>query len=189
MMTCYLLAGPASEPISLAEAKAFLRVPDDAEDGLIATLIAAARIHIESVAGLALITQSWRLVLDEWPANRLVQVPMRPLQSVTAITAYGEDGEGSALALPQFAWDAQGVRIPNPIAGMPVLQPHFGIEIDVVTGFGPTPEDVPAPLRQALLLLVGHWYEHRDAVIQAGAGSIIPAALAPLIAPYRAVRL
>ena len=68
-MISYLLAGPAGEPVSLAEAKAFLRLDSDAEDGLLATLIAAARLHIESVSGKALLRQTWRLVLDDWPAE------------------------------------------------------------------------------------------------------------------------
>ncbi|WP_162783826.1 baseplate multidomain protein megatron [Devosia naphthalenivorans] len=57
-MTSYLLAGPAGEPVSLAEAKAFLRVDDGAEDGLIGTLIGAARLHVEGVTGRALLAQS-----------------------------------------------------------------------------------------------------------------------------------
>ena len=54
-MISYLLAGPAEEPVSLGDAKAFLRVDDTAEDGLIATLVTAARLHVESVTGRAMI--------------------------------------------------------------------------------------------------------------------------------------
>lgn len=60
-MTSCLLAGPAEEPVSLAEAKGFLKVDDTAEDGLITTLIGAARLHVEGVTGRALLAQSWRV--------------------------------------------------------------------------------------------------------------------------------
>ena len=56
-MISYLLAGPAQEPVSLAEPKAFLKVDDSAEDGLVTTLIGAARLHIEAVTGRALLAQ------------------------------------------------------------------------------------------------------------------------------------
>ena len=92
-MISYLLAGPAEEPVSLADCKAFLRVDDTAEDGLIATLATAARLHVESVTGRAMIFQSWRLVLDAWPAERTVTLPVAPVHELTAITAFDEDDE------------------------------------------------------------------------------------------------
>ena len=66
-MPLILTAGPSVEPISLAEAKAHCRVDADAEDTLIASLILAARLHIERCLDLALISQSWSLYLDRWP--------------------------------------------------------------------------------------------------------------------------
>ncbi|GGA54196.1 head-tail connector protein [Pelagibacterium lentulum] len=66
-MASYLVAGPVDEPISLAQAKAHLRIEDDAEDGLIESLIAAARTHLEAITGSALLRQTWRVVLDAWP--------------------------------------------------------------------------------------------------------------------------
>jgi len=48
---------------------------------------------------------------------------------------------------------------------------------------------VPADIRQALLALVGYWFEHRDAVIVAGSGAVVPTGFDRLVAPYRSVRL
>lgn len=94
-MISYLLAGPESEPVSLLEAKRFLRIDDEneAEDGLIGALIAASRIHVEGVTGRALIAQGWRAVLDAWPGDRQVRLPVGPLMTLTAVTTYDEDGE------------------------------------------------------------------------------------------------
>ncbi len=89
-MISYLLAGPAEEPVSLGEAKAFLRLDGDAEDGLVTTLIAAARLHLEGTTGRALVSQSWRVVLDAWPDSRVVALPVAPLVSLSAITAFDE---------------------------------------------------------------------------------------------------
>ncbi|MBV9347031.1 MAG: phage head-tail connector protein [Pseudolabrys sp.] len=60
-MSAILLSPPATEPLSLAEAKAWLRIEHDDENDVIAALIAGSRIHIEGATRRALITQSWRL--------------------------------------------------------------------------------------------------------------------------------
>jgi uncharacterized phiE125 gp8 family phage protein len=192
-MTSYLLAGPASEPVTLAEAKAFLRIGDDAEDGFIATLITAARLHIEGVTGRALIEQSWRVVLDVWPANRRVTLPVGPLSSLTAIRAYDEAGTPATIALAQFqpetAANPARVFLPSFIAGMPLLRERAGIEIDYVAGYGTAAADVPADLKHALLTLIGYWFEHRDAVVIAGSGAVVPTGFDRLVATYRRVSL
>lgn len=191
-MISYLLAGPAEEPVTLAEAKAWLKVDGADEDALIATLITAARLHLESVTGRALLTQSWRLVLDAWPAGGEVRLPVAPLSELTAIRAFDEDGDEHAIGLAQFLVGPGGAParlvLPATVAGMPVLRQRFGIEIDYVAGFGDA-ADVPQELKQALLVLVAHWFEHRDAVVIAGSGAVIPFGFDRLIAPYREVRL
>src|SRR5690242_14642320 len=81
-MPSILLTPPAVEPLSLAEAKAFLRVEHDDDDDIIAALIAGARIHVEAQTRRALITQSWRLVRDCWPQDGRIEVRPAPLRSL-----------------------------------------------------------------------------------------------------------
>ncbi|MEL6623750.1 MAG: head-tail connector protein, partial [Pseudomonadota bacterium] len=56
-------------------------------------------------------------------------------------------------------------------------------------GFGATAEDVPAPIRHALLMLIAHWFENREPVSFGQSASRIPDAVSDLLKPYRAVRL
>lgn len=189
-MTSFLLAGPAGEPVTLAQAKAHLRVDDNAEDGLIATLIAAARLHIEGVTGRAMLAQSWRLVLDHWPADRLVRLPVTPLISLASVTTYNGEGTPSAVALAAVRTDAEGqgtMLVLPPLTA--ALRERHGIEIDYVAGFGASAGDVPADLVQSLLMLVAHWFDNRDAVIIAGSGAVVPSGFDRLVANYRRVRL
>lgn len=188
-MTSYLLAGPAEEPVSLVEAKAFLKVDDTAEDALITTLIGAARLHIEGVTGRALLAQSWRVVLDAWPESLVVKLPVSPFIAVTEINAVDEAGALHAIPLAQFMGGPDRLLLPRSVAGMPVLRERQGIEIDYVAGFGTEPGDVPADIRQALLVLVGYWFEHRDAVIVAGSGAVVPSGFDRLVAGHKRVRL
>lgn len=192
-MISYLLAGPAAEPVTLAEAKAWLRLDSTDEDALVSTLVAAARIHLESTTGRALLTQSWRIVLDCWPIDRTVTLPVAPLQSLTEIRAYDDGGVFTTISLAQFQAETAvapaRLLLPPTVDGMPALRQRLGIEIDYVAGYGDDAGDVPADLRQALLVLVAYWFEHRDAVITAGAGSVIPPGFDRMVSAYRQVRL
>lgn len=192
-MTSYLLSGPTVEPITLDESKVFLRVSDTAEDGFISTLITAARLHIEGTTGRALISQSWRTVHDCWPQNRQIILPVAPLMSIIQIVVYDNGGDPTTLPLAQFQPETNAnparIFVPNSIVGLPEMREHNGIEIDYVAGFGASGADVPADLRQALLSLVGYWFEHRDAVVIAGSGAVVPPGFDGLVQAYRGVKL
>ncbi|HEY0282981.1 MAG TPA: head-tail connector protein, partial [Rhizomicrobium sp.] len=84
-MSLTLVTPPAAEPVTLAEAKAHLKVDTSADDALITSLIVAARARAEWHSGCAFVTQSWTLWLDAWPRNGLVEIPLPPLQSVTQV--------------------------------------------------------------------------------------------------------
>lgn len=64
-----------------------------------------------------------------------------------------------------------------------------GIELDVTVGFGIAAADVPEALRQAIRLLVAHWYENRGLVTIGANYSPLPQSVAALIAPYRMLLL
>lgn len=190
-MTAYLLAGPAEEPLTLADAKAFLRLDDSAEDALVTTLVTAARLHVEGTTARSMIAQTWRLVLDTWPADREVRLPVGPAISLTGITGYDEAGDPHEIDVSQFELDAATPRLllPADIDGMPQLRERQGLEIDYVAGYGTEAADVPADLKHAMLVLVAYWFENRDAVIVAGSGGVLPQGFDRLVAPYRQVRL
>jgi hypothetical protein len=165
-MTSILIAGPGEEPVSLAEAKAWCRIDTPDEDDLVSALIAAARLQVESETRRALVTQSWRLSLD-CPRGRLIVLPVAPVGEITSATADDADIEvtvqGDAVLLP-----GEGYR---------------QLVIDYTAGYGAA-ADVPADLKQAVLALVGYWYENRDL-----AAAATPVGLDRLLAGYRRVRL
>ncbi|MDC7787593.1 head-tail connector protein [Rhodoplanes sp. TEM] len=183
-MSSMLLAGPASEPLTLAEAKAFLRVDHADEDALIDSLIGAARTLVERATRRALITQTWRLVRDAWPAGGRIAVLPAPLRSVAAARVFDADGLPRAIDPAVFRLDtasAPGIagfdRAAVPEPGLRVA----GVAIDVTVGYGDDAAAVPAPLVQAVRLWLAHFHEHRGIETEART----PAAIAALIAPYR----
>ena len=104
-MNLKLVTGPITEPIGLTEAKAQLRVDHTTEDIYIESLIKAARDLVEDESLHALLTQTWDLYLDDWPADDFYEIPKPPLQSITNIKYTDEDGNESTLATTVYAVD------------------------------------------------------------------------------------
>jgi uncharacterized phiE125 gp8 family phage protein len=192
-MPLILTSGPAVEPISLDEAKLHCRVDGDADDLLVSSLILAARLHIERCLDLALVSQSWSLYLDRWPDAHHVELPLAPLIGVDAVRLYSPTDTNVTLDPGLFAVDTLSRR-PRlarrdgqswPLPGRVIN----GIEIAFTAGYGVAAEDVPMPVRQALKMLVAHWYEAREPVLFGETADPVPASVASLIAPYRSVKL
>lgn len=180
---------PADEPVTLAEAKAHCRVDTSADDAIMSSLIKTARLHIEAGLGLALVTQSWRLTRSAWPALGMLRLPVRPVRSVKTVAVRATTGALAAVD-PALWWldiedDGRGAlrprsgqSWPNPSGSDP-----GGIVIDIEAGYG-GPDDVPRPIRQALLQLTAHWYEHRLPELT-GQVPAPPVEVSRLLAPYR----
>lgn len=191
-MALVITSAPAVEPVTVSEAKAHLRVDGTAEDTLIGSLILTSRLHIEAALGLALITQSWRLTLDAWPNARELELPLRPLQSVISAKVFAADGTAEVIPSNAYVVDVGGAPPRLVRSGGRWPQPEKaanGIEIEFTAGFGDGAADVPGPIRQALLMLIAHWYERRDPIEVGSRETAIPAGISDLLAPYRTVRL
>ena len=191
-MSSILLIPPATEPVSLAEAKHYLRVEHADDDDLIAALIASARTHVEAQTRRALITQTWRHVRDTWPADGRIAVLPAPLQSLTAVRVYDEEGDAQAIDVQTFIVDtapAPGVVSFPPWSAPAPGRATAGIELDTVVGYGDAATDVPEPLRLAIRQLVAHWYENRGVVAGGGGAASLPAGVSELLAPYRVLSL
>ena len=189
-MTPLIIQPPVLEPVALADMKDYLRLDGAQEDALVTTLITAARLMVEAMSGRMLIDQGWRIVLDAWPLGDVVRLPVAPVRQLTAARVFDSAGQpqlvpGNALML-ELGTDPPLLRklAPLPEPG----RAHVGIEIDVLAGFGASPSQVPAPLLQAIRMLVARWFEQRGDVVARDAEAL-PPAIAALVQPWRKVRL
>jgi uncharacterized phiE125 gp8 family phage protein len=189
-MSSILLTAPAAEPITLTDAKAYLRVAHSDDDAVITALIAAARCHAEAQTRRALITQTWRLIRDCWPPDGRIAVVPAPLRSVVAARVYDAANTAHAVDPAIFVVDKAAALLAF-APSMPTEPGRIaaGIEIDVEVGYGNAPSDVPQPLRQALCLLIAHWYENRGLIATAPTVAVLPSTIAALISPYRVLAL
>ncbi|MDR6304800.1 putative phiE125 gp8 family phage protein [Nitrobacter vulgaris] len=183
-MPSILLTGPAVEPWSVEEAKSFLRAENDDDDAIIASLIAAARSHVEAMTRCALIAETWRLVLDQWPNDGRIKLGRGPLRALTAARVYDSAGIAAPIDVGTFVLDKTAGVIVSSAWVLPG-RASAGIELDVEIGFGTSATDVPDVLRHAVRTLVAHWYENRSLIAIGQSVAMMPASVGAMIASYR----
>lgn len=187
-MALQLRAGPAQEPVSLTEAKEFMRLDGTEDDVLVSTLITAARIHIETSLGKILITENWSYFLDKWPKSKTVYLPLDPIQTIEEIRFH--DGLGSFEVIPVEDYSIDIIsRHPRlqfngakPASSSKKLNQ---IEIRFTAGFGDLQTDIPSDLKQALLMLATHWFEQRDPIAFGGNFTEVPHTIQALLNNYK----
>jgi len=178
-MALTLVTGPTAEPVGVPEAKDHVRVDQDTDDSLIDALIVTARRTVEAWRNEALITQTWNLILDAFPEGDTLRVPLPPLQSITHIKYTDADGDESTFSADSYIVDTDsdpGRVVLKTGQSWPgtTLQAANGVEVRFVAGYGDAAGDVPREVRQAMLLMIGHWYENREEVTVGQVARAIP---------------
>lgn len=182
-MALTLVTPPAVEPVSLSDAKAQVRKTGTDEDTLFTTfIIPAARQRGELATRRQWNTATWRLVLDAWPCEGWIDVPLPPLRQIVSIKYLDTAGVQQTLAASQYVVEAPA----GPRAMRGKVSPAYGvtwptaldragaIEIEFTAGYGDTAADVPAILRHAVLRDVGALYEHREDVVAGVTAAELP---------------
>ena len=197
MLSPVLIAPPAATPVDLATAKAHLRVETSAEDTLIASIIATATEHLDGRTGIlarALITQDWRQDFADFACLRL---PLAPVQSVVSLKYFDQAGAEQTVdpgtyvlrtdALGPYVALAPATTAVNPAWPSGLQSRPDAVRVTFRAGYGNAPANVPAPIRQAILLMAGAYYEHREELITGTIVNPLPAGVAAhaLLAPFR----
>lgn len=183
-------SAPATTPVSLTEAKAHCRVDDSNSDTVLTALIAAATDHMDGwsgVLGRALVTQTWQQDFDGFAADGL-RLPLGPAASVSSVTYYDADNAQQTLSADVYRLFTDAI---GPYVGLKPDQdwPNAYSRPDAVRVTyvaGAAASDVPAAIKTAMLLLIGHWFENREAVA-VGTATVLPLSVDVLLAPYRRV--
>ncbi len=165
-MKAQLITPPATEPVTLADAKLHLRVETEMEedDDLIAALIVTAREQAEHLTGLRLITQTWALEMDK--DESVILDGFLPLQSIAS--------DGADYVLDK-KWPPR-VRVSD------------SATLTLICGYG-VAADIPRSIVQWILLRIGALYEQRENLPFTTASQIVPHSFADaLLDPYRIPR-
>lgn len=152
---------PATEPVTLTEAKAHLGVTISDDDTRITALIVAARETAENYTQRSFITQTWVAKLDAFPNGDIIELPKGPIQSITSVQYVDEDGDTQTFT--EYTLDAAAERIfLNYDEDWPDTRDiENAVTITYVTGYG-VAAAVPESIKSALKLKVECLYDRPD---------------------------
>lgn len=164
-MSLKLITAPESEPITLAEAKAHLRVSGSDDDALISALIVAARQGAEHITGRALMPQTWELALDEF--GEVIELPRPPFSAMSSVKYIDADGALQTMAEAAYLLDTHS----EPARLMPAYGESWpstrdqanAVLIRYQAGYAGA-ATVPQEIKSWMLLRVGMLYENRESV-------------------------
>jgi len=192
-MRLRLIQAPATEPLTTDEARLQVSETDTAHDAALDAWIATAREHLDGpdgVLGRALITQTWELLLDRFPAGREIPLPLPPLQSVVSIKYLDAAGDEQTLARSVYGVDPSTqpgvVHLKRGQAWPATFDERNAVVIRFVAGYGDNAEAVPQRLRSAMKLHIGDLFANREAQ---GEQLFANAAYDNLIFPFRMLTL
>jgi len=166
-----VINGPSITPITLSEAKNYLKVDVNADDDLITDIIAASVAHIEQYLGQKICTQTVEEVFDNVPMVKVedrwptLYLTMNPVQSVTYVQ-YKDTNEQIQT------WDSSKYVV-DTYRKMARITPSYGqvfpdllaeinsIIVRYVVGYGSTTASIPSNIKQIMRLLISDMYHNR----------------------------
>lgn len=208
--TLKLITPPSATPVTLAEAKEYLRVDESADDLRITSMIKAATSRLEAAADVKFITQTWDYFLDRFPVTmndvwwdgtveapismfesptRTIEIPVGPIQSVGGFFTYDDDDTEYTFSNSNLSVDTSSNygRLTLKLGQTwpsTVLRGNNGIRIRTTVGLSTDAAGLAEDIKNAVLLMVAAMYEARGDVQPE-----IPAAALMLIEPYRIYKL
>lgn len=188
-MSSLVVITPAGSPaLDFAAVKEHLRVDHDDEDTLIEGLILAVEQHVVEKLQRSLINQELELRVDGLCSG--IELPNPPFVEISSIEYLDDAGNERTL-------DAGVYQVVEDDSGLARLILAYGkswpshshapesVRICYFAGYGEAPEDIPAPIRQAMLLLVGHYFEHRESVVSGATPIVMPLGVEALLAHFK----
>jgi uncharacterized phiE125 gp8 family phage protein len=182
-----IVTPPSGEPLTVSDAKLFLRVEHTVDDALITSLIETARATIEARTGRAMLTRRVKQRFDAWPkGGRGLQLALSPVSIVHAVTFINAAGAEIAIAATEWALDPDPDEARVLFAAPSQLPPPSRLQSGIAVEFsaGGALDAIPPALLQAVRLVVAHFYARRD-----GSEGLETTDIARLIAPWQEPRL
>jgi len=181
-----VVTAPATEPLTLAEAKDHLGVVHASDDALITSMVSAARELVEVQTGRTVAVTTFDLFLDRFPpGDEAIRLPKPPAQSVTSLKYIDLDGVEQTVPPSVYVFDGDStpgrVYLDHGKSWPDAREQRHAVTVRFVAGYSAVPERVKHLVR----LLVGAMYEQREAQLdfQTHANAAVKALVSSLEVP------
>ena len=155
-ITLHRLKTGTQPPVTVAELRHHLRIDDHADDAKLAELIQIATDYLEDLVGHALRPTPYRLDLDEFPdADDTTKISLQIRASAVSSIVY-DDSDGNEQTMPADDYELDDASYPARVL-LDVAEWPAGSDVQISFTSA-----VPRQAKQAVYLLAGHWYEHRE---------------------------
>ena len=165
------IVAPTVEPISMATARLHLRLdtsgspPSHPDDSLVSSLITAVRQNAEDHTGLKIAPGTYESKADSFEDFE-VGLQTWPVTAVSSVSYVDLDGNAQTLASSEYTLDT--FTRPARLKATTTFPAAKEVTIRFTAGFtdgqSPNPYPMPKPLESAMLLMIGHLYDNREAV-------------------------
>lgn len=178
---------PTDTPVDLPLVKEHLRLTTADQANVLPIYLGAAVEWVETYTGRPLMRQTWRVTLPGFPVRTWLPFSV-PFGAITGITYYDTANASQTLASSVYTVPTDSEPACVLLASGQSWPSLYSREDAVAITYTSGAEDaanVPIALRQAVLLLTGHFYENREAVLVSAISKEIEFAATALCAPYR----
>lgn len=187
-----MVTPPAATPVTLDEVKAHCEAADFTDDDAkLQGFLEAAVSYLDGwtgILGRCLMPQTWRQEFDCF--EREMRLPGFPVRSIESVTYEDSDGVTQTINASFYTLlsDDRGafVRFKSTYDFAGVSSERPAVHVVYICGEADA-NAVPAALKNAIKMLVEHWYRNRGAAeVGASAGAVeVPFAVSALISPFR----
>ena len=186
MASYRLVTAPATEPLTYAEVKAYLRLNGDSEEAFVTSLIVVARQYVESQIWRPLISQVQSMNFDKSElTTQVYNINKAPVISINSVTYYDLNNALQTLSASDWESDIYSNPARFRIKTLPQIYDRMNaLQVNFTCGYS-NAASVPLPIKQAMLMLIGHYYENRQDVVTGTQVNKIDEASEHLLNPYR----
>lgn len=193
-----LVTPPTIKPVSLTEAKAWLDIGYTDKDTVITGLIGAATAHLDGwtgILGRCLCEQTWRQDYNDF--RSCLRLPLFPVISITSVKYTDTNGAEQPIASENYTLknDDLGayVEFTSSYSFPSLNSESAAVRVTYLAGYAdiagtPKTSSVPDDIKNAIALLVRHWFDNPGAVVVGVTAQQLPQGVDALLGKYRRPR-